>query len=79
MSIKPLEPRLEQSFEMERFNRFILECQDIEQLRQAALALVQQLSQQKAANSWMANRASESENSKLEMLATLIRQRPAQE
>ena len=79
MSIEPLEPRLEQSFEMERFNRFILECQDIEQLRQAALSLVQQLSQQKAANSWMANRASESENSKLEMLATLIRQRPAQE
>jgi len=79
MSIEPLEPRLEQSFEMERFNRFILECQDIEQLRQAALALVQQLSQQKAANSWMANRASESENSKLEMLATLIRQRPEQE
>ena len=63
MSIEPLEPRLEQSFEMERFNRFILECQDIEQLRRAALALVQQLSQQKAANSWMANRASESENS----------------
>ena len=79
MSIEPLEPRLEQSFEMERFNRFILECQDIEQLRQAALALVQQLSQQKAANSWMANRASESENSKLEMLATLLRQRPEQE
>jgi len=79
MSIEPLEPRLEQSFEMERFNRFTLECQDIEQLRQAALALVQQLSQQKAANSWMANRASESENSKLEMLATLIRQRPEQE
>ena len=50
-----------------------------EQLREAALALVQQLSQQKAANSWMANRASESENSKLEMLATMIRQRPAEE
>ena len=47
MSIEPLEPRLEQSFEMERFNRFILDCQDIEQLREAALALVQQLSQQK--------------------------------
>ena len=79
MSIEPLEPRLEQSFEMERFNRFILDCQDIEQLREAALALVQQLSQQKAANSWMANRASVSENSKLEMLATMIRQRPAEE
>ena len=79
MSIEPLEPRLEQSFEMERFNRFILDCQDIEQLRQTALALVQQLSQQKAANSWMANRASESENSKLDMLAKMIRQRPAEE
>ena len=43
MSIEPLEPRLEQSFEMERVNRFIVDCQDIEQLRQAALALVQQL------------------------------------
>ena len=79
MSIEPLEPRLEQSFEMERVNRFILDCQDIEQLRQAALALVQQLAQQKAANTWMANRASESENSKLEMLASMIRQGPAEE
>ena len=34
---------------------------------------VQQLAQQKAARAWMANRASQSENSKLEMLAELIR------
>ena len=40
-----------------------------------ALALVQQLAQQKAASAWMATRASESENAKLEMLASLIRER----
>ena len=65
---------MEQSFEAERWTRFIQECQDIEQLREMALALVQQLTQQKAASAWMASRASESENAKLEMLARMIRQ-----
>ena len=74
MSIDPVERRLEQSFEAERWTRFIKECQNIEQLREMALALVQQLTQQKAASAWMASRASESENAKLEMLARMIRQ-----
>ena len=74
MSSAPVERRLEQSFEAERWTRFIQECQDIEQLREMALALVQQLTQQKAASAWMASRASESENAKLEMLARMIRQ-----
>ena len=74
MSIDPVERRLEPSFEAERWTRFIQECQDIEQLRDMALALVQQLTQQKAASAWMASRASESENAKLEMLARMIRQ-----
>ena len=43
MSIDPVERRLEQSFEAERWTRFIQDCQDIEQLRETALALVQQL------------------------------------
>ena len=46
-----------------------------EGLLEAALDLVQQLAQQKAAIAWMASRASESENAKLEMLADLIRVR----
>jgi len=75
MSIDPVERGLEQSFEAERWRRFIDDCQDIEQLRDLALTLVQQLAQQKAASAWMATRASESENAKLEMLASLIRQR----
>ena len=74
MNIDPVAPRLEQSFEAERLSRFIQYCQDIEQLRDTALALVQQLAQQKAASTWMATRASESENAKLEMLARMIRQ-----
>ena len=74
MSIDPVERRLEQSFEQERWTRFIQDCQDLEQLRETALALVQQLAQQKAASAWMATRASESENTKLEMLAKMIRQ-----
>ena len=74
MSIDPVARRLEQSFEAERLSRFIQDCQDIEQLRETALALVQQLAQQKAASAWMATRASESENAKLEMLARVIRQ-----
>ena len=75
MSIDPVERGLEQSYEAERWRRFIQDCQDIEQLRDMALTLVQQLAQQKAASAWMATRASESENAKLEMLASLIRQR----
>ena len=75
MSIDPVERGLEQSFEAERWRRFIQDCQDIEQLRDMALTLVQQLAQQKAASAWMATRASESENAKLEMLASLIRKR----
>ena len=74
MTIDPVELRPEQSFQAERWVRFIRECQDIEQLRDTALALVQQLAQQKAANVWMASRASESENEKLEVIARMIRQ-----
>tara|TARA_B100001939_G_scaffold184945_1_gene159221 strand:+ start:139 stop:381 length:243 start_codon:yes stop_codon:yes gene_type:complete len=74
VSIDPLERRLEQSFETERLSRFIRECEDIDELRQTALFLVQQIAQQKAASRWMASRASESENARLEMLAKLIRQ-----
>ena len=76
MSIDPVERRLEQSFEQERWTRFIQDCQDLEQLRETALALVQQLAQQRAASAWMPTRASESENAKLEMLAKMIRQQP---
>ena len=75
MSIDPVERGLEQSFEAERWRRFTDDGQDTEQLRDLALTLVQQLAQQKAASAWMATRASESENAKLEMLASLIRQR----
>ena len=75
MSIDPLERGLEQSFETEKWGRFIRECNDLETLRETALSLLQQLAQLKAASSWMASRASESENAKLKMLAELIRQR----
>ena len=75
MSIDPLERGLEQSFEIEKWGRFIRECDDLETLRETALSLLQQLAQLKAASSWMASRASESENAKLKMLAELIRQR----
>ena len=75
MSIDPLERGLEQSFETEKWSRFIRECDDLEKLREAASSLLQQLAQLKAASSWMASRASESENAKLKMLAELIRQR----
>lgn len=74
MTIDPVELRPEQSFQAERWVRFIRECQDIDQLRDMAMALVQQLTQQKAANVWMASRASESENEKLEVIAQMIRQ-----
>jgi hypothetical protein len=75
MSIDPLERGLEQSFETEKWGRFIRECDDIETLRETALSLLQQLAQLKAASSWMASRASESENAKFKILAELIRQR----
>ena len=69
----PLQKGLEQSFESERLSRWIRDCQNIEELRQAALALVQQLDQQKTARAWLAARASDSENAKLNMLAELIK------
>ena len=75
MSIDPLERGLEQSFETEKWGRFIRECDDLETLRETSLSLLQHLAQLKAASSWMASRASESENAKLKMLAELIRQR----
>ena len=58
MSIDPLERGLEQSFETEKWGRFIRECDDLETLREASLSLLQQLAQLKAASSWMASRAS---------------------
>jgi hypothetical protein len=75
MSIDPLERGLEQSFETEKWGRFIRECDDIETLRETALSLLQQLAQLKTASSWMASRASESENAKFKIQAELIRQR----
>ena len=69
----PIKHSLESSLESEKLVRLINDCTDLEELREMALLLVQQLAQQKAARAWMANRASESENSKLEMLAELIR------
>ena len=75
MSIDPLQRGLEQSFEAEKWSRFIRECDDIETLRETALSLLQQPGQMKVASSWMASRASESENAKLQMLAELIKQR----
>ena len=74
-----MEQRLEQSFEAEKFSRFIRDCNDMEELRQTALFLVQQLMQQKEAIAWMASRASESENSRLKMLAELIKRPPQEE
>lgn len=71
--MEPLKKGLEQSFESERLSRWIRDCQSIEELREAALALLQQLDQQKASRTWLAARASESENAKLSMLAELIR------
>ena len=71
--MEPLRKGLEQSFESERLSRWIRDCQDIEELREAALALVQQLDQQKSARAWLASRASDSENAKLKMLAELIK------
>ena len=78
MAIDPVERPPEQSFEVEKLTRLINDCRDLEQLREMALALVQQVAQQKAASAWMANRATESENAKLEMLAEVIRRRAAE-
>ena len=78
MAIDPVERPLEQSFEVEKLTRLINDCSDLEQLREMALALVQQVAQQKAASAWMANRATESENAKLELLADVIRRRAAE-
>ena len=74
-----MEQRLEQSFEAEKFSRFIRDCNDMEELRQTALFRVRQLMQRKAASAWMASRASESENSRLKMLAELIKRPPQEE
>ena len=74
-----MEQRLEQTFEAEKLSRFIRDCHDLEELRQTALFLVQQLMQQKAASAWMASRASESENSRLKMLAELIKRPHSEE
>ena len=71
--MEPIQKRLEQSFESERLTRWIRDCQEIEELREAALALVRQLDQQKSARAWLAARASDSENAKLNMLAELIK------
>ncbi|EAU73028.1 hypothetical protein [Synechococcus sp. RS9916] len=73
MLMEPIQKGLEQSFESERLKRWIRECQEIEELREAALVLVQQLDQQKSARAWLAARASDSENAKLNMLAELIK------
>ena len=75
MSIDPLQQGLEQSFETERWARLIRDCDDIETLRKTALSLLQQVTPMKVASSWMASRASESENAKLEILAKLIKER----
>ena len=71
--MEPIQQGLEQSFERERLSRWIRECQDIDELREAALALLKQLDQQKSARAWLAARASESENAKLNILAELIK------
>ena len=75
--MEPIQQGLEQSFESERLSRWIRECQDIDELREAALALLKQLDQQKSARAWLAARASESENAKLNILAELIKESAA--
>ena len=51
MSIDPLERGLEQSFETEKWSRFIRECDDLEKNRETASYRLQQLAQLKAASS----------------------------
>jgi len=75
MAIDPIEPKLEQSFESERLARIIKECTEIEDLRLIAQSLLTRLGQQQAAGRWLAERGSEAESERLEMLAKLIRQR----
>ena len=75
MTIDPIRQGLERSFETERWARLIRDCDDIETLRQTALSLLEQVTQMKVASTWMASRASESENAKLEILAKLIKER----
>ena len=75
MTIDPIQQGLERSFETERWARLIRDCDDIEALRQTALSLLEQVTQMKVASTWMASRASESENAKLEILAKLIKER----
>tara|TARA_Y100001978_G_scaffold172776_1_gene163290 strand:- start:190 stop:447 length:258 start_codon:yes stop_codon:yes gene_type:complete len=75
VTIDPIQQGLERSFETERWARLIRECDDIETLRQTAQSLLQQVTQMKVASTWMASRASESENAKLEILAKLIKER----
>ena len=69
----PIKHSLESSFESEKLVRLINDCTVLEELRQRALLLVQQQALQKAPRAWIATRGSESENSKLEMLAEMIR------
>ena len=74
MALDPIEPKLEQTFESERLARVIRECADLEDLRVIALSLLARLGQQQAASRWLAERGSEAESERLEMLAKLIRQ-----
>jgi len=74
MALDPIEPKLEQTFESERLARMIRECADLEDLRVIALSLLARLGQQQAASRWLAERGSEAESERLEMLAKLIRQ-----
>ena len=74
MALDPIEPKLEQTFESERLARMIRECADLEDLRVIALSLLARLGQQQAASRWLAERGSEAESERLEMLAHLIRQ-----
>ena len=74
MAMDPIEPKLEQTFESERMARMIKECTDLEDLKVIALSLLARLGQQQAASRWLAERGSEAECGRLEMLAKLIRQ-----
>ena len=74
MALDPIEPKLEQTFESERLSRMIKECADLEDLRVISLSLLARLGQQQAASRWLAERGSEAELERLEMLAKLIRQ-----
>ena len=79
MAMDPIEPKLEHTFESERMARMIKECTDLEDLRVIALSLLTRLGQQQAASRWLAERGSEAESERLEMLAKLIRQQQSSE